>query len=1105
MKVLRSKPVSTRKMIAVLGVLGALGAGSAMAGSAAAATSSPAWSLSTVAVPTVLPRTGEPSSVEGHQKLVITATNSGDITSGAPTLTDTLPAGLIPTFAEGRNRVGVVDGFGEPLQCQIAGQVVSCEGPEGIPPGEPARLEITVEVETGAPAEVYNRIEISGGGEPATSRSFPIAIGTRNVPFGFLEGEPGLATELSEGGQPIDQAAGHPYQANFSVRFPTVGLGESVYVSEEPKAIDVTLPRGMYADPTVTPALCTEAQLESDNNVTEPNGCPTASQVGVASVAVRTFGFVTNTLVKPVFNMVPPPGSPAEFAFDAEQSVYVHLLAHVKSSGEYELAAGISDAPAKLQVLGSSISLWGDPSAESHDLLRRGCLGNSEITILARGLDCSTPRLGRAFVTLPSDCGAQPLQVAGETASWGRPDVFDKRSAPVTDASVAPVALKGCGALPFEPSVTARSDTDRADSPAGLDVDLHQPQHRGYGEPASANLKDAEVTLPEGVTVNPSGANGLGACTEGQIGYQPSDEKIRFSEGAQTCPDSAKIGTVEVSTPLLSHTLPGAVYVAKPFDNPFGSLLAIYLAVEDEQSGIVAKLAGKVTPDPQTGRLTAAFTENPELPIEDVSLHFFGGPKASLKTPLVCGTGTTSSSLVPWSAPEGATAHPTDSFSTSFPVSGSGPCAAAESAAPFGPTLNAGTVTPQAGAYSTFLLRINRNDGERHITSVDTTLPKGLLGKLAGIPYCSEAQISAARGSEAPQKGSLEQANPSCPKASEVGTVTVGAGAGSLPYYVTGHAYLAGPFKGAPLSLVTIVPAIAGPFDLGSVVTRIALNVDPYSAQIDAISDPLPTILDGIPLDVRSIGLKVDRPGFILNPTSCQEKRITGSASSQGGGPATLLNRFQTNECGRLKFKPKLKISLSGSTKRTGLPALKAVVTYPNQGAYANIARAQVNLPHSEFLEQNNLNKTCTKPVLQEGKCPSSTIYGKAKAWSPLLEKPLEGPVYLVGGFGYKLPALVADLNGQIRVLLKGKVDSGPNRGIRATFEAVPDAPVSRFVLEMKGGKKYGLLINSENLCRKPQRAISRFTAQNGRVDNTKPLVANRCGKKGKTKGPGRS
>jgi hypothetical protein len=399
-----------------------------------------------------------------------------------------------------------------------------------------------------------------------------------------------------------------------------------------------------------------------------------------------------------------------------------------------------------------------------------------------------------------------------------------------------------------------------------------------------------------------------------------------------------------------------------------------------------------------------------------------------------------------------------------------------------------------ASSYSPFVFNLKREGGQQQLQSIDTTLPKGLLGRLAGVTECSNSDIATAAARDQAGQGAAEVSNPSCPASSQVGTVTVGTGSGT-PTYVQGKVYLAGPYKGAPLSLAIITPAIAGPFDLGNVVVRTALYVEPFSTQIHAVSDPIPSILAGIPLDVRSIALNLDRAEFTRNPTSCDPTEVLASATSLLGQIAPLSSRFQVGGCRGLEFKPTLKLSLKGSTKHTGHPGLKAVLTYPKSGSYANIARAQVNLPHSVFLEQNNLNKTCTRPILLEGKCPKTTIYGKAKAWSPLLDKPLQGNVYLVGGFGYKLPALVAELDGQIRVLLKGKVDSGPNKGIRNTFEAVPDAPVSRFVLELKGGPKYSLLVNSENLCAKPQKAIARFTAQNGAVLQTKPAISRSCGK----------
>jgi hypothetical protein len=623
---------------------------------------------------------------------------------------------------------------------------------------------------------------------------------------------------------------------------------------------------------------------------------------------------------------------------------------------------------------------------------------------------------------------------------------------------------------------------------------------------SSAHLKDTTVVLPQGLVINPSVANGLAACDESQIGFVgtgfPSPNPIHFTKTPQSCPPASKIGTVEVTTPLLDHKVQGALYIAKPFDNPFGSFMALYLVVEDEQTGIVAKLAGKVTPDPQTGQLTTTFDDNPQLPLEDIDLSLFGGPKAALKTPLACGTYTTNTTLVPWSTPEGQTEHPSDAFQTSVAAGGNGACPASEAGAPVKTSFDAGTIAPAAGAYSPFVLKLTRPDGTQRIRQIETTLPKGLTGKLAGIPYCSEAAIAQAKSREAPGKGVLEQQSPSCPPASEVGTVTVGAGAGVTPYYTSGRAYLAGPYEGAQLSFAIITPAVAGPFDLGAVVVRTPLYVNSETAQIRAVSDPLPQIIEGVPLDIRSISLRLDRPDFTLNPTSCEPTQVAGSVTPALGSAAGLSSPFQVGGCRALKFAPKFNLSLKGPTRRGGFPAFKAVLNYPQGQGYANTAYAQVTLPHSEFVEQAHFQTICTRVQFAAEACPARSVYGRAKAITPLLDKPLEGNVYLRSS-NHKLPDLVIALRGQVNVDLDGKVDTGRNGGIRTTFEAAPDAPVKQVVLQMRGGKK-GLFVNSENLCRKEQRALSELIGQNGKLSETQPLIKNDCkGKPHKKAGKG--
>jgi hypothetical protein len=806
-----------------------------------------------------------------------------------------------------------------------------------------------------------------------------------------------------------------------------------------------------------------------------------------------TLGLITDA--SPLYNMVPPPGKAAQLGFEAlNLGVYVHLLGGVNSAGEYELFAGSHDIVAleKNPLVAVQTTLWGNPSDPSHDPMRGVCaLIGGSCTLAERS---NTPLL-----TLPSSC--RPSLTATAIAdSWENPSQKVQRSVQVEDPSTGlPTGTDGCNALGFNPTITAQPTTNLSDAPTGLDVNLHVPQTDKFEELATANFKDVKVTLPAGVTVNASSANGLGACTSAQIGLTTAvgQTPVRFDEVPASCPDNAKIGIVEVNTPLLDHPLPGAIYTAQPFQNPFGSLLAIYIAVHDEESGVVSKLAGKVEANPQTGQLTATFAENPELPIEDVKTSFFGGPRAALKTPLACGTHTVTSEIVPWSTPEGATAHPSDSFQTSVAASGSGACPTSEAAAPNTPNFEAGTIAPQAGAYSPFLFKLSREDGTQRLTAIDTTLPKGLIGKLAGTTYCSEAQIAAAKSREAPNQGAAEQQSPSCPLSSEVGSVTVGAGAGITPYYVNGRAYLAGPYKGAPLSFLFITPVVAGPYDLGSVVARAAVYFNSETAQVHVVSDPLPTILEGIPADIRSIAVKVDRPNFTLNPTSCDPMAVLGQATAATGQIAPLSNPFQVGGCEALKFKPKLAITLKGGTKRTKHPALKAVVTYP-PGAYANTAYVQVTLPHSAFLDTTHIGTICTRVQFAANTCPAASIYGFAKATTPLLDNPVEGPVYLRSS-SHKLPDLVLALKGQVDAVAVARVDTGKGDGIRTTFEAVPDVPLSKVVLEMKGGKK-GLLVNSENLCSKPQKAIADFRAQNGKALSITPLIANGCSKKAKKK-----
>jgi len=1065
--------------------------------SAQAASQAPAWQITQVPRPTnFVPGSSAAVGVHEAPEYELAITNVGGEEAAGTIVTDTLPSGLTatetPNFALSPNptSTGTSFPYRDAGPCAVAGgTVVTCTLTKPVPAGGTFTVNIPLTVSSSAPPNVTNEVVVEGGGAVGSALS-TTTVSATPAPFS-IEKSTFSAGVYDEAGN-FPPAGSHPFLTFMNIGVSTVeeGLG-SVGPSEDPRRIALELPQGLVVNPTATETRCSMQVLSRQDVSDPPSLCPQSSQVGRVYLTFHAFKHAT----EPIYNMVPPPGVPAALGFDV-----AGLLIVVQGGlgGNFHLTAKSVELLKKFRVSEATVALWGDPSDERHDLERWGGDAGSPEGCYNVG-PCSINQSPKPFVTMPASC-TEPLEATATVDSW-----FGNRvtaTVPLSDREFNAGQITGCNQLAFEPTIESRATTNAAGVPAGLDFSIHQPQDESFKGRATAPLKDARVTLPEGLAVNPSAANGLSACTEQQMGYAPEEGKIRFATTPQSCPDAAKVGRIEAKTPLLEKPISGGVYLAKPFDNPFGSLLALYLAVEDEETGIVAKLAGKVEPDPATGQLRATFTDNPELPLEDIDLHFFNGARATLTTPLTCGTKTTTSTLTPWSTPEGIDAHPSGSFETQAGCYGS------EAAAPKTVAFSAGTESPLSGAYSPFTLRIARPDGSQHITGIETTLPGGLVGKLAGVSYCPEGGIAQAISREAPEKGKEEQASPSCPAASEVGTVNVTAGSGIAPVPVSGHAYLAGPYKGAPLSMVVIVPAVTGPFDLGTVVNRVALNIGEYDARIHAVADPLPTIRNGIPLDVRSIEVKLSRPGFTLNPTSCEAMAIEGSASTQAGQSAPLKNSFQVGECARLGFKPKLKLSLKGQTRRTGHPALKAVLTYPSQGDYANIASAQVSLPHGEFLDQGNIGAVCTQAQLKANACPPSAVYGTVKVWTPLFDQPLEGNVYLGVGFGHKLPDLVAELNGQVRVLVHGKVDTNKQDGIRNTFEVVPDAPVSKFVLEMQGGKKKGLLVNSENICRKPQAAEANLTAQNGKALKLKVPIANGCkgkhkksAKKGKKKG----
>jgi hypothetical protein len=910
----------------------------------------------------------------------------------------------------------------------------------------------------------------------------------------------GLLT--NKDGSATTQAGSHPYQITAGFDVNTVERPNGEIVPEEStKGIKVELPPGLIGDPTALPK-CSLEDLEGAGALAE---CPADTQVGVATVRFGLLGLVNDSNFN-LFNVQPRPGVPAEFGFNF-LSVPILLKATVRTGADYGLNLELSNAPQGLALIGSKLTFWGVPGDPAHTR-ERGFDRN--------GFECSNPHSDPAscnhevdppikpFLTMPATCPEAPLETTLHLDSWQHPGLDHSATFLSHDGAArpSPVVVDRCGdpRLALRPKLTIKPTTSEARSASGLEVDLQLPQKAvppavsdlypdsdSDAALATPPLHTAVVRLPAGLTLNPAVASGLAACANAEIELAGS--------GPGRCPEGSKIGAAEVRTPLLDHPLRGGVYIARQRENKFGSLLAVYIGLTDP-TGVVVKLAGRVDVNGATGQLTARFDENPQLPFSELRLDFFGGSGGAFITPETCGTFEGRGEFSSWSAvdPAHPTAEETTTATASFAID-RGPSGQPCGAAGFSPALSAGTASAAAGQYSPLLVRVSRADGTQQLSSVVARFPKGLLAKLAGIPYCPEtklASVSTAEGAAA-----AELAAPSCPQQSQVGTVSVGAGAGSPLFVNSGKVYLAGPYKGAPLSLGVIVPALAGPFDLGNVAVRVALRVDPEGAQITAVSDPLPTILHGIPLDIRSLALDVNRSQFILNPTNCTPSSVDPTVAAVGGATASLSQRFQIGGCDRLVFRPKLSLRLHGGVKRAALPALSAVLADPAGPGFANPASASVTLPVGQILEQAHLKSVCTQVQFAAGQCPPTSIYGFAKAVSPLLDQPLEGPVYLRANGGARpLPDLVADLNGQIRIDVVGVIDS-PHQRLRTRFLNIPDAPVSQFSLSFKGAAK-GLLVNSTQLCGKVHKATAVLSAQNGAAESSLPVVANDCKKKKK-------
>jgi len=828
------------------------------------------------------------------------------------------------------------------------------------------------------------------------------------------------------------QAAGHP---NFGITDFTLE-NEAGAPEGAVKDIVVDTPEGLSVNPEALPQ-CSLAQAE-----TNILACPPNSLVGINYLTVVAApGPTLARAAAPVYNVEPFQHVPSMVAFPNSAGKAVYIVGSL-SPVDQHVTFTISDTPESPPIVGSRLVF------------------DEGETVLGPG-----NRFGNGtYLTLPSECdGPQKatLRVTSHAA-----ETMEK-------TFETPYSATGCDKVPFEPTLetTVNSSTDSPDT-ATLDIGIPFDPSKPI---ANSYLKVAKVTLPEGMGLNPSVANGLETCTDDQFAYH-TNNPIQ-------CPAASEIGTVDVETPSLPpNSLHGKVYAAQPKNNDptTGEQFRIFLTVESERYGVNVRLKGQVFPNLQTGQLTAVVEENPQATFSSFQVHITGGPRGALTTPDTCGPHKTTTALTPWTG--NAAATPSGEF-TLDNKAGGGPCPKTLGDRPFSPTYNAGTQATKAGAFSPFDLHVTRPDGAQEIRKIEATLPPGMVAKLKGTEYCPQANIDAA-GS---QSGANEIAHPSCPSNSQIGKVDVGVGSGT-PFHTPGTAYLAGPYKGAPISMVFVVPAVAGPYDLGTDVVRAAAFVDPETAEVHAVSDPIPYIFGGVKLDIRSIDISVNRPNFTLNPTTCREPfSVRSSIFGGGNDPAneaswiasSLSSPFRATECKQLQFKPKFFPKILGGknqTKRTKNPKFRATLEARNGDA--NLRRAAFILPRATILDQGHIKTICTRVQLAANECPKNSIYGHAKATSPLLDKPLKGPVYLTSSSN-TLPDLLVNLRGQVPIRLRGVISSEHGR-LKTVFNNTPDVAVKKFVLTMKGGNK-GLLVNSRNLCSGQTNGFLNLKAQNSR------------------------
>ncbi len=1010
----------------------------------------PWWHVNVGSRPTALAPGGEGT-------IAVLATNLGDGQvngeSVPVTLTDKLPAGVSAISAHFESKSFLNQG-GLEGGCSVPSpQTVVCSDPGDL--STYTRLEVNIQVKLGATlpeGKIFDGVSVSGGETPPVSVSDPLTVSDSKTPFGIETYE--IVPENADGS--IDRQAGsHPFQVTTTTILNAGPDAELEIQPAMPKDLHFKVPPGLIGNPTPIPQ-CTEAQFYSEVE------CPVDTQVGVAIIGLGNP--LNTTSSAPLYNMVPAPGEPARFGFEAGLPVF--LDTSIRTGEDYGVTVNSDNITQTGQVLSAQVTFWGVPGDPRHDRARNNfqagtyCLTKD----VSSPSECPKDTVSAPFLALPTSC-SRPFESTVEADSWSALDKPREVATPAAytlhNLTEPSMALDGCNKLTFEPSIKVSPDGTEASSPSGLTVDVHVPQQEilipsGLAE---SDVKSIAVTLPEGVTINPAGADGLGACSVAQIGLS--------RPGFSSCADASKIGTAQIKTPLLPEPLEGSVYLAEQNENPFGSLVAMYIYVEDPKAGVIVKVAGEVKLNEQTGQILTTFPDNPPLPFEDATLHFYGGARAPLATPAKCGAYTTTTSIAPTAG--NAPATPSSTFEIASGPNGS----ACESPPPFAPSLTAGTTSIQAGGVSPLTMTMSREDGNQNLQAITLKMPPGLSGLLAGVKLCGEAEADAG----------------TCGPESEIGETTVSVGLGGDPFSVKGgKVYITGPYEGAPFGLSIVNPAVAGPFNLGKVVVRAKIEVDPHTAGLTITTDDsgpykIPTILDGIPLEIKHVNVTIDRPNFTVNPTNCTPMAITGSLDSTEGASSALSVPFQVTNCAALAFKPGFEVSTSGHTSRPDGASLAVKLTYPKapQGTQANVAKVKVELPKQLPSRLTTLQKACAAQTFaaNPASCPPASVVGHAVVHTQLVPVPLEGPAYFVSNGGEAFPNLIVVLQGYgVTVDLVGNTFI-KNGVTSSTFAATPDVSFESFELTLPQGPGSALAANG-NLCRQKLVMPTSFTAQNG-------------------------